>query len=61
MSDTVTTEKASASPLEEICGQLAAHRLPRWEELPDLELYKDGEAWYPDHCVEYGWDLSELE
>ena len=30
-------------------------------KLPDLDLYKDGQPWYPDHCVEYGWDLSELE
>ena len=25
----------------EICSALAGHRLPRWEELPDLELYMD--------------------
>ena len=25
----------------EIAGQLAAHRLPRWQELPDLALYMD--------------------
>ena len=30
-----------ASPLAEICAQLEGLRLPRWEELPDLELYMD--------------------
>ena len=30
-------------------------------KLPNLELYKDGEPWYPDHCIEYGWDLTGLE
>ena len=29
------------SPLAEICAQLESLRLPRWEELPDLELYMD--------------------
>lgn len=29
------------SQLSEICGALAAHRLPRWQDLPDLELYMD--------------------
>ena len=29
------------SPLTEICAQLESLRLPRWEELPDLELYMD--------------------
>ena len=24
-----------------LCGQLKNHRLPRWEEIPDLELYMD--------------------
>lgn len=27
--------------LEETCRALADHRLPRWAELPDLELYMD--------------------
>lgn len=29
------------SPLAEICARLESLRLPRWEELPDLELYMD--------------------
>lgn len=33
--------ETSASPLQEICSQLAGHRLPHWAELPDLELYMD--------------------
>lgn len=27
--------------MKEICEQLSAQRLPRWDELPDLELYMD--------------------
>lgn len=27
--------------LKEVCAQVAAQRLPRWEELPDFELYMD--------------------
>ena len=27
--------------LSDICAQLSAQKLPRWEELPDLELYMD--------------------
>ena len=27
--------------LEEICGQLSEQTLPRWNDLPDLELYMD--------------------
>ena len=27
--------------LTEVCTQLEAHRLPRWEEIPELELYMD--------------------
>lgn len=27
--------------LGQICAQLEGHRLPRWEELPDLDLYMD--------------------
>lgn len=27
--------------LDEICAQLKAQRMPRWETLPDLELYMD--------------------
>ena len=27
--------------LSDICAQLAGHTLPRWNELPDLELYMD--------------------
>ncbi len=33
--------ETTAPLLSEICGQLSGHRLPRWEELPDLELYMD--------------------
>lgn len=29
------------SPLETICARLESQRLPRWAELPDLELYMD--------------------
>ena len=29
------------SPLETICAQMENQRLPRWAELPDLELYMD--------------------
>ena len=34
-------EQQMASTLSEICGLLAAQRLPRWQELPDLDLYMD--------------------
>lgn len=27
--------------LDAVCARLSARRLPRWEELPDLELYMD--------------------
>ena len=31
----------TAQTLSQICEQTAQRRLPRWEELPDLELYMD--------------------
>ena len=33
-------EETLRSPAE-VCAQLAARRLPRWDELPDFELYMD--------------------
>ena len=27
--------------IADLCGQLKDHRLPRWEEIPDLDLYMD--------------------
>ena len=32
---------ASQKTFQEICEQLKARQLPRWEELPDLDLYMD--------------------
>ncbi|MBO5555678.1 MAG: DUF1836 domain-containing protein, partial [Oscillospiraceae bacterium] len=34
------TERGSEA-LTEVCEQLRQHRLPRWQELPELELYMD--------------------
>jgi hypothetical protein len=34
-------EENPVPALGRICQELADHRLPRWEELPDLELYMD--------------------
>ena len=33
--------KETLCPAAEVCAQLAARRLPRWDELPDFELYMD--------------------
>lgn len=35
------SEKVLEQHYTELCEKLAAHRLPRWEALPDLELYMD--------------------
>ena len=34
-------EDAARPALAAVCERLAGQRLPRWEELPDLELYMD--------------------
>ena len=34
------TEQTNA-PLSEICAQFQELKLPRWNDLPDLELYMD--------------------
>jgi len=35
------SEQRETGLLAETCAALGAHRLPRWRELPDLELYMD--------------------
>ena len=34
-------DESAREALAEACRQLEAQRLPRWRELPDLELYLD--------------------
>ena len=35
------TEQTERYSREELCARIGAHRLPAWQELPELELYMD--------------------